>query len=70
MSKEESLRCVVLTQATGPAGSTGRWISRKNAAAARDQQKRGAIPVTEKFGLAIESEPLSDGAKIEFQPAD
>ena len=68
--ESERIACgLIFTQATGPTRSIAGLISRKNAAAARDQQKRGAIPLTEQFGHAVESEPFADGAQIEFELA-
>ena len=66
--KKEPLRCIVVTQAAGPAGSFRRRIARQNAAAARDQQKRGAIPAAQQLRHPVERKPLADGAQIELQP--
>ena len=65
--KTVSLRCLH----PGHRTSREHWraVPCKNAAAACDQQKRGAIPLTEQFGHAVESEPFADGAEVEFKPA-
>jgi XRE family transcriptional regulator, regulator of sulfur utilization len=68
-ASERIAACVVVAQAAGPAGCILRRIARQNAAAARDQQKRRAIPLAQQLRHAVQRKPLADGAQIELQAA-
>jgi len=59
---------MIITQAAGPANGLLRRIARQNAAAARNQQKRIAIPAAQQLRYAVERKPFADGSQIELQP--
>src|ERR1017187_6907405 len=59
---------MIITQAARPAGTLLRRIARQNTAAARNQQKREAVPATQQFRHPVEGKPLADSAQIKLQP--